>query len=170
MCFFHDIVAQGDSACSVHHTFPPDGRYYEVIGRTRKRMMSSSVTGHTKGKESFSFTKLVFTTVVSNIWHLVDCISHTGQQFLKAAKRWLSLAQLEVFLCVPSAWFIIKKGKNDHYNFVFDLVIIYPVGTIHECNYYLPMKLKYSWVMLLMFMYKRLVLKFIFRNCWASFT
>lgn len=126
------------------------------------------LTVHTKRKESCSFTEFVFTTVVSNIWHLVDWISHTGQQFLKAAKRWLSLAQLEALLCVQSAWFIIKWEGNDHYDFVFDLVVVYPVGTIRGCNYYLPLKLKYSWVMLLM--YKRLVLKIIFKNCLASFT
>lgn len=103
MYFFDGIVAQGDSVCSVHHTVPQDGRYYEVIGRTRKRMMSSSLTGHAIGKESCSFAESLFTTVVSNIWHLVDCISYTEQQFLKAAKRWLSLAQLEVLLCVLSA-------------------------------------------------------------------
>lgn len=119
-----------------------------MIGRTRGRMMSSSLTGQTKGKESCSFIELVFTTVVLTYGISGLHFMHRAAVFLKPPRHGC-LPSSACILCVLAAWFI-KRGKVPIRILLSDLVVIYPVGTIHEYNYCLTLKSKCSWIMLWM--------------------
>lgn len=56
-------------------------------------MMSSSLSGQTKGKESCSFIEPVFTTVILTYGIKWIAFHTQGRVFFKAAKRWLSVSR-----------------------------------------------------------------------------
>ena len=67
-------------------------------------MMSSSLPGQTKGKESCSFIEPVFTTVILTYGISGLHFMHRAGCFLKQLRDGcLSLAQLEVLLCALSS-------------------------------------------------------------------